>query len=843
MVKLKPAFAELLLPLAFQDLALHPAVTADTSAKVAAAIETKLLPCCPAEPKAMRLLLRCLNHLRSLYLDARMKGKASVALLNPRQASAWPKVYWVDLDYLKLSSAALRCKAYFSALLYAEAWCEAVGKGRLVIPAHKVPGRAELDSLLLEVYSTIEEPDGLYAVARSNDLLPQLRRFEREGDWAQALATCDLALQLMDEQGANGSSRQGISRAAAQAGILRCLANMGASNVMAGAAQGWRPAGGGANAVELGQWTPLDPGNREPDPTDAYLSSGVAALVAGSAERCNQALTSARRALVGALATAGLESSSDVNPALVRLQMLQEIGEAWDLKWPDMPNLGSVGSPSKPRRGSSGSLRTANGSQPPHEVEAQPGFEQALAQWRAREAVAGEQGRYSLLAPLQDLRRELLKTLNAPAAEVECLTQSAVAARKSGHYGQASGMIFRLRSLIQRANVGAAGGRVAALAAPTAPWRVEEAKVLWARGQKEAAIATAQGLIAMRVQGRASGGPSSDAYLQTLVAKWMSITQSESSAKIVDMLRRAAKAENGAEAMGDVTARCRIFYRLAWYADRLHRGIQEQMASPDWKTAQDVIQTKVKECQSIAQKHTQKAGGSTDADKNQLKQWQFQMINLQKVIDQDTKESKAVEERSSMMRELALFAYRLCLLAGDKYDLPATFRPVQIWLSMMATDSDEKAAADSVNKVMRAIFQDVPSRKLLPLVYQVASRLSGEQCSFQQTLKELLVRLGTEHPFHCLLQIMALKNGNRDKDGNPVAPSAKHKGLAYVADPEKVAAATRVLDYVAAANERSRTIVSELEVATDGYIHLAAIPVAREQMEMPFPSAFRRQLT
>jgi len=184
MVKCKPAFAELLLPMAFEDLALHYDYKTDldaakeASCSMSEAISSCLMPHCAAHPKAMRLLLRCLNHLRGLYLDARSltrpsstQSTSSTPVLTAVQAQTWNTVFWVNLDYLKLAEAALKCRAYFSALLYCETWCEHVGDWRLVYPLPGSVGgarRAELDSLLLDIYSNIDEPDGLYAVSRSN---------------------------------------------------------------------------------------------------------------------------------------------------------------------------------------------------------------------------------------------------------------------------------------------------------------------------------------------------------------------------------------------------------------------------------------------------------------------------------------------------------------------------------------------------------------------------------------------------------------------------------------------------------------------------------------------------
>lgn len=109
------------------------------------------------------------------------------------------QVYWVELDYLELAQAAARCGAHFTALLYAEAWQEArhgwlvpldsnsSDDGKASDGAHASSGsaaaagssrsggsRAALERLLLDIYSSINEPDGIYAVARSHSMLSQV---------------------------------------------------------------------------------------------------------------------------------------------------------------------------------------------------------------------------------------------------------------------------------------------------------------------------------------------------------------------------------------------------------------------------------------------------------------------------------------------------------------------------------------------------------------------------------------------------------------------------------------------------------------------------------------------
>ncbi len=904
MAHCKPVFAELLLPLAFADLALHGTAedSDSTSFKVATAITQGLLPGCSKQPKAMRLLLRCLNHLRGMYLDGIKRANPSAAsqkIPNQRpliasEVASWRKVYWVDLDYLKLAEAAISCRAYFSALMYVETWCEHANNGRLALPSVETePRRAEADALLLQIYSNIEEPDGLYAVARSNDLLPQLKRFEREGNWADALASWDLALQLMGPAscggngnfyvtatgaiaavtasdavasgsgGSSGSVVANISREEAHSGILRCLSNLGASNLLwiaNNAAQSGGGAAGGrgattalgpasfsapspsaadtAAAAELAQWTPLDPGaGEESKAADSGLSAAVAALATGSAERCAQAVTSARRALVAALATAGLESTGDVNPALVRLQMLHEVTEAWELKWPELPDLGSVGSPTK--AGKAGGID--------HESMEIDGledcieFQRTLNLWQGREKSAG--ARYALLAPLQDLRRELLRVLRAPAAEADCLVQSAAAARKACQFGRATGSLMRLRNLAQ-------SGLVPALAAPDASWRVEEAKALWARGQTDSALSSIRGLISIKNNsasqqqrldssdvsigiGSSSQSALNKNYVQALAGKWMARTKTESSSAVMKLLKEACSEEQIQEARTS-----RIYYRLAQYSGELYRGVLDRRSSSEWATAQAVLKQKKEELSARTQRYNERYSSKPNTPAAGMMRQTMRQLSVQVQVDENR--VRELEEQEHEFRLLALDGYGQCLVTGNKYDLPSLFNIVQIWL---AHPEDQH-----VNTSVNTTLSDVPSHKFLPLVTQVASRLSTlpeiqrEGVTFQSILHRMLERLGREHPFHTLLQIYALKNGNRGSDGKVVQGGVGGGELTYVADQDKVIAAGAVLETIAATNERLKMVVSDLLVATDCYIELAAHAVKKTDTSIAFPANLRRKL-
>jgi len=64
-------------------------------------------------------------------------------------------------------------------------------------------------------------------------------------------------------------------------------------------------------------------------------------------------------------------------------------------------------------------------------------------------------------------------------------------------------------------------------------------------------------------------------------------------------------------------------------------------------------------------------------------------------------------------------ASRRCLLAGDAHDTAAVFRLVQLWFAL--------GADAGANAALAAALTAVPSHKLLPLAYQMASRVSAAQ--------------------------------------------------------------------------------------------------------------------
>ncbi len=74
------------------------------------------------------------------------------------------------------------------------------------------------------------------------------------------------------------------------------------------------------------------------------LCHSAQAVSDGDRERCRSLLFEARQECIRSLATVSTESVSSVNPAILQLQQLQCVQEAWAFRWPTL----SLASPPSP---------------------------------------------------------------------------------------------------------------------------------------------------------------------------------------------------------------------------------------------------------------------------------------------------------------------------------------------------------------------------------------------------------------------------------------------------------------------------------------------------------------
>lgn len=194
--------------------------------------------------ESVLLTLNTLNFLRAHAMKKSGDAPPSAA------HRFWHANFWDDVDYILVAKAALRVGAHCTALLYMELWYEAMygqltllpldgddsasdsedssksrtrtqrskrtvtGKAKPQPSINPNEGQLEARELLLEIFSSIGEPDSFYGLTATFDsLAPQLAMYVHEQNWTKALGTYDMVLQYSAQR---STTPQSYSSAALQ---------------------------------------------------------------------------------------------------------------------------------------------------------------------------------------------------------------------------------------------------------------------------------------------------------------------------------------------------------------------------------------------------------------------------------------------------------------------------------------------------------------------------------------------------------------------------------------------------------------------------------------------------
>eukprot|EP00879_Flechtneria_rotunda_P006073 GHRR01006386.1.p1 GENE.GHRR01006386.1~~GHRR01006386.1.p1 ORF type:complete len:3169 (+),score=1435.50 GHRR01006386.1:1331-9508(+) len=522
------------------------------------------------EIRCLAALLACLEHNRLVHRAAMMTPLGQ----EPPPPAAWRRCFCLHIDYQAVAAAAVACRAYFTALIYIEHWCEeqygrlmlrppeqeasplvtrlqqlggVSGNVATAIPVTQQQQDSVLEQLLLDLYSNVNEPDGIYAVAAVfSSSSSQLQLLKHEQQWDMVLGAEDAALQTVAVQQQPGGSLTGVLTALQQLGcqvtahqcLQAALRNMqqqqqkqqqqrqisDAQYQLAWRLSDWNIADAigphhGRYSSE-GADTAMSPASLGPGSLGAAHASAGPAASAGfhgsvlSALRALQkadtegfasSLSGARQECVLHLVRRSTQSAAAVNPMLVQLQMLRMLQQAASFTH-------SGGNPAAAGAGldSAEAMLVRFLGQ-----DYMPGGVSAAAQ-RLSSAT------FQLSDQLMTLQAALAKVLRRPDALALTLQGNARMARKANQGNFASAALNQLQQLLQQASAaaaaahtgGAAGmlsgtagvvggdrrgklpGWLTQLTAPDAPWLLEFVKLQWQQGQQQPAFRELQGLLA-----------------------------------------------------------------------------------------------------------------------------------------------------------------------------------------------------------------------------------------------------------------------------------------------------------------------------------------------------------
>ncbi|AES62926.2 Serine/Threonine-kinase ATR-like protein [Medicago truncatula] len=360
-----------------------------------------------------------------------------------------------------LAKASLRCQAYARSLLYFESHVRE--KSGAFNPASERSGIFEDEDVshLMEIYSCLDEPDGLSGLSclsKSLRLQDHLLMNKKAGNWADVLTSCEQALQMEPTSVQRHSD------------VLNCLLNMCHLQAMVTHVDGlvsriprykkaWCMQGVQA-AWRLGRWDLMDEylSGAEDDSlvcssseSNASFDLNVAKILQAMMKRDHYSVAEriylTKQSLTASIAAAGMDSYTRAYPFVVKLHFLRELEDFHSLLGDDSFLKKSF-----------------------HLDD--PAFSKLVDNWENRLRIT--QSSLWAREPLLAFRRMIFGSSSLGAQVGNCWLQYSKLCRLAGHYETANRAILEAQ----------------ASGAPNV--HMEKAKLLWSTRRADGAISVLQ---------------------------------------------------------------------------------------------------------------------------------------------------------------------------------------------------------------------------------------------------------------------------------------------------------------------------------------------------------------
>ncbi|KAH0892896.1 hypothetical protein HID58_055325, partial [Brassica napus] len=719
----------------------------------------------------------------------------------------WDKAYWLSIDYLVAARSAVVCGAYLTAAMYVEYWCEekfgSLSLGDPDFSYHDMlPDHVEI---LVSAITRINEPDSLYGVIHSNKLSAQITTFEHEGNWSRALEYYDLQARsqkivvpgsLPENQGVehfqpttsaqHSVFGEGEVQRQPFKGLIRSLQQTGCMHVLDLYCRGLTSREGSfqydPEFIELqyeaawraGKW----------DFSLLYPQTHSTSMQHVKNNNYHENLHGCLRALHEGDCNGFHGKLKDAKKELV-LSISRASEESTEFIYSAVVKLQ---------------------------------FSWLNKDWIS--ITTQTQFHMNLLEPLVAFRRVLLQILGCEQCTMQHLLQSASLLRKGSKFSHAAASLHEFKFLCAKSD----GGQ----SVPDWLGRIEEAKILHAQGRHEVAISLANYIL----QNYQLKEEASDIY--RVIGKWLAETRSSNSRTILDKYLKPAVslAKNPSSEISKrlVDRQSQTWFHLAHYADALFKSYEERLSSSEWQAAMRLRKHKVdrdnflklalegyQRCLQIGDKYDVRV-----------------VLDIRLIYDRVTFETIytlytfvfGIHVNTLPNKDIGV----LSRLKDYLRDLRtrSVFRQVSMWFNL----ASQKDVIDN----MLSTISEVQSYKFVPLVYQIASRLGSSRDesgsnSFQSALVSLLRKMAIDHPYHTILQLLALANGDRIKDNQRSRNS-------FVVDIDKKVAAEHLLQDV---SQHHGPMIRQMKQLVDIYIKLAELETRREDTNkrVPLPREIR----
>ncbi|XP_047310870.1 serine/threonine-protein kinase ATR [Impatiens glandulifera] len=600
-----------------------------------------------------------------------------------------------------LAKASFKCQAYARSLQYFE--CQVRNMSGSFNPAAERSGIFDDEdvSFLLEIYSNMDEPDGLSGLVclrNTKSLQDQLLINKKAGNWAEVLTSCEQALQMESTSVYRHSD------------VLDCLLNMCHLQAMVTHVDGlvsrvpqykktWCMQGVQA-AWRLGKWDMMDEYLDGADGDGLLCSSSesnasfdmdVAKILQSLMEKdqfaVSERIALSKQSLIPPLAAAGMDSYARAYPFIVKLHMLREMEDFQTLL-----------------AGESFLEKSF--------YLGETGFSKVVENWENR--LRFTQPSIWTREPLLAFRKLVFGVSGLDAQVGNCWLQYAKLCRSAGHYETANRVILEAK----------------ASGAPNV--HMEKSKLLWSTRRCDGAIAELQqnllnmpveviGSVALSSITSLSLAPINPLPLQSdlealnenldvaktllLYSKWIHYTGLKQKEDVIALYSRVKELQPNWE---------KGYFYLAKYCDELlvdARKRQEENLEPGYRMALSNPSTSASACL------------------NSEKRWW------------------------SYLPDVLLF-YAKCLFKGHKNLFQALPRLLTLWFdfgsiyqrSGSSTNKDMKDIHGKVMRVMRGCRKDLPTYQWLTVLPQLVSRICHQNEDIVRLVKDIITSVLQQYP-------------------------------------------------------------------------------------------------
>jgi len=223
---------------------------------------------------------------------------------------------------------------------------------------------------------------------------------------------------------------------------------------------------------------------------------------------------------------------------------------------------------------------------------------------------------------------------------------------------------------------------------------------------------------------------------------------------------------------------CQTSFSLAQFVASLYNDVKETMEGADWaqagkqikdkridlKLTYDTYEKTKKELdrQGKAAKKSQSKTSEEEIQKvaNELRELRIHKMTLEKELQIDMAERRAVEKSQDEYLLLAIKSFGSALSIYDPSNYSGDvskhiFRMISLWFGNPSS---------SVNNLMQKYLSSIPTYLFMQLTYQIFARIdqaSSNGSDFEGTLRNLVVRMCTDHPYHTLVPLITLTKGSQ----------------------------------------------------------------------------------